>query len=129
MERVTFDKLNNIGKGLRTNSFVIASGTIDKVFNLENGDYDILIKDLNKDQKIVINILEGSTAKISFFANNELNNLDVDVNCYRNSEANIWFADFSKDKNVVNVSIYINAVKREIMHRLALNVLNQYSIL
>lgn len=107
MERVTFDKLNNIEKGLRTNSFVIASGTIDKVFNLENGDYDILIKDLNKDQKIVINVLEGSAAKISFFANNELNNLDVDINCYRNSEANVWFADFSKDKNIVNVSIYL----------------------
>ena len=107
MERVTFDKLNNSKSGLRTSSFVVITGTIDNVFNLENGDYDILVKDLAKDQKIVINVLEGSSAKISFFTNNELNKLDVEINCFRNSEVNAWFADFSKDKNIVNASIYL----------------------
>ena len=107
MERVTFDKLNISKNGLRNSSFVIVSGKIDWVFNLENGDYDILVKDLAKDQKIVINVLEGSAAKISFFINNELNNLDVEVNCFKNSDTNIWFADFSKDTNKVNASIYL----------------------
>ena len=107
MERVTFDKLNNLNPGLRAKSFVTVSGKIDKAFNLENGDFDILIKDLDKDQKLVINVLEGSTAKISFFVNNELNNLDVEINSYKNSDTNVWFADFSKDHNIVNLTIYL----------------------
>ena len=107
MERVTFDKLNNSNKSERAKSFVTVSGKIDKTFNLENGDFDILIKDLDKDQKLVINVLEGSTAKISFFINNELNNLDVEINSFKNSEVNVWYADFSKDRNVINLTIYL----------------------
>ena len=107
MERLDFSQIQKSNNGLKTKSFVTISGAIDNVFNLENCDYDILVKDLAKDQKIVINVLENSSAKISFFINNELDNLDIEINCYKNSELNVWFADFSKDKNIVNTSIYL----------------------
>ena len=107
MKRVNFKDLNTINDGSRINSFVIASGEIEGVLTLKNGDYDILIKDLNKNQSLVINCLEDTNLKLSIFANNELENLNIKINCYRNTNLNAYFADFSKDTNKVNVSIYL----------------------
>ena len=107
MKRVNSKNLNTINNGSRINSFVIASGEIEGVLTLKNGDYDILIKDLNKNQSLVIDCLEDTNLKLSIFANNELENLNIKINCYRNTNLNAYFADFSKDTNKVNVSIYL----------------------
>lgn len=119
MERINLSDLKINNSGLRTSSFIVASGTIDKGFDLKNGDFDILINDLNSNQKIIINLYEDASAKISFFVTKELKNLDVEINCHKNSSLNVYFADFSKDENLVNVNIALKEVGANAIWHLA----------
>ena len=105
MERLDFKTYQGNIINLKQGSFIHAYGKIERVFNLENGAYDLLFTDLEPNQNIVINIKEDSEAKVSFFAKTELKDVNIEINLYKNSSLKAYFADFSKDENTANVNI------------------------
>lgn len=107
MERIDLKAFKIKNNGTPVSAFLTASGKIEVGFDVKNGNYDILFTDLDSNQKIVINVLEDSNAKLSFFVKDEIKNLEIEINCFKNSDANIYFADFSKDENKIDVNIYL----------------------
>ena len=106
MERLDFKTYQGNIINLKQGSFIHAYGKIERVFNLENGAYDLLFTDLELSQNIVINIKEDSEAKVSIFAKTELKDVNIEINLYKNSSLKAYFADFSKE--VINLNCVIN---------------------
>ena len=108
MERILLKNFKeNLSSSDRVNSFILVEKAAKNPIELKNGDFDLLIKDLNNNQKLVINVYEDANAKISFFAKTNIELLDVEINLFKNANVVCYFADFTLDKNKINVNAYL----------------------
>lgn len=107
MNRLDLSNYVSNKNGFQEKQYFCVVNPNNEGFTLENGEFDVLLDTLNSNEKFVLNIKDNANVRLSFFAKNELENLDVEINVYGNSELNIYFADFSYGTNKVNINIYL----------------------
>ena len=105
MERIdlaTYKKDNN---NFSEKKFLSCNNQINGTFTIENGEYDILFANLKSNEKMHLEIKDSADVRMSFFAKNELENMDVIIDVYESSSVEIYFADFSFGMNNINFLI------------------------
>ena len=87
----------------------LASNKKEVSFNVpENKSYTLLIKDIEEKNSIDFEVEDNSELYLSIFAKNPIENLKITAKVGENSKIIAYFADFTTEKNKLDVAINLN---------------------
>ena len=107
-------------------NYFLFNGKIGGTFAVKNGEHDILVTNMPANFNTDLNIEKNANVKLSFFANNELKDANITINCAGESQLDIYFADFSKGTSNLNVNIVLKEEKTRVNWHLASLTSNNY---
>lgn len=119
MKRELISKYIKDIKEPNSTNYLLYDKEIEEGFTLENGIFDVLFTDLHSNENIAINVGKNSTVKMAFFAKTELENFNLNIDCFGDCTLDIYFADFAKDVNNVNVMINLKNEQSRVSWHLA----------
>lgn len=92
----------------------------DELLEIKNSeDCFIVFFNLVENHTLKINVDENAEAKLSFIADNKLDNFNIILNLGKNSGIDVYFADFSQNNVTLNSQINLNGEYANVRWRLA----------
>ena len=78
------------------------------LFDIESNESNLYLYNLNNECNYNFELKEGAILHLAIFSQNTLNNAKITANLAKNSKIIVFYADFSVNKNKLDVSINLN---------------------
>ena len=80
----------------------------ESIFDIAKGDHSLYLFNIKEDNNLTFEVKDNAILHLSIYCSNKLENAKITANLGKNSAIIVYFADFSTNKNHLDVDINLN---------------------